>query len=636
MKESKDLVGIIPKNEYKPDLEKDVEYYHSIAEKPSFISKKIYTPNVYPTKFSDKREELDFQMEEIRRMIKGYDGLCGKGYGFLNYAKLRDPERGKVSPDFRVKQEEYFKKIETLQTTPGKGLVGFKRRRWGFTSIGAWDDWHDCATKPFYQIGANSKSENDSRKAFRHVKFIHQNVPDWMRPKATASDRRDFMEFAWYEKDPNGNRVKKGVQSWISVVAPVPQNHEGEAYSKLRIDEAGKIDCLMELWSLAEDCLRINTRRVGVPVILGTVGEISKEGKGLMEMYLNNDAYDLDRFAVYGYHGLIMDKYGNDLIEDAIRWIVYERYKMRSAAKRVREDFLQKYPLCEKDAFNQVSGGGVGDIQLINDQIVKLISEPPLQVSGVMRRKPDGGVDFVPNPAGKIIIYERPDHSRVNGYKGICDPIEDDDVKKSRDTSEIATIIGSKAYGLIPPRICAEFAYRPMKLDEYFEQAGMLCQWYNDTKLTIEMNKGGWRMRKYFEQHFPNLLDLAPVAATSAKGGVEWRIGVKKTAERTSQMEGLMEDYIDNHVKFIPSIKLLEQHKVFGDEHADDDLAVAWGWFLILVQSDKTVVKNKADAILKSPNLSWKKVGNTFQLVTPQGTHQGLSTPKPNKSALFG
>ena len=113
--------GIIPENERKPDLEKDVAFYTAKAKsEPYLYFTKKYTPNRYPTSFKDKREELEYQMEEIRRCIEGYDGLSGKGYGWLNYAKLRDPERGKIAPTFRAKQEQYFRKVEELQKKKGQ------------------------------------------------------------------------------------------------------------------------------------------------------------------------------------------------------------------------------------------------------------------------------------------------------------------------------------------------------------------------------------------------------------------------------------------------------------------------------------------------------------------------------------
>lgn len=1020
------IPGIIPANEWKEELEKDVAFYTAKAKsEPYLYFTKKHTPNKYPTKFKDKREELEYQMEEIRRCIEGYDGLCGKGYGWLNYAKLRDPERGKISPTFRAKQEQYFRKVEELQTKKGSGIVGFKRRRFGYSSMLAWDAEHDCMTKPFYQIGMNSKTENDSRLLFRHVKFIHQNLPDWLRPRATASDRRDFMHYAWFEKDPAGNKITKGLQSWINVTSPVPSAHEGQAYSKLYIDEAGKIEQLSEIWAVAEDCLRLNTRRVGLPILMGTVGEIDKDGKGLLELYKNAEAYDLERFPVMGYHGLICDEYGNDMFEDAVRWIVYERERTKSASQKVRQAFIQKYPLEEKDAFNQVSGGGVGDVIKINDQIMHLMANPPLVARGWMRKKPDGGVDFVPNPDGEVYVYERP-QAIAHGYKGMClppdekiltneglmniqdvnfsqklinedgkyvdikklirhdmvdepvftfktantfrtttftqehpilvsdnivkidysdwkntgrngrrynewnfkyipaadvkvgqwvkipniysknndfdidllwencnyrvdrqiksplknpdfwwfiglflgdgfctdnhkitivfnsseyehadrlievckrlfnrechvkeqqgnclsvsfcfeqlndfinkhfgryshgkklpewskkidtelkkqlilgyldsdgsimkskkvyytaefvsinlgllegfqdilfsigivssvsklrgesvhlirgeefitkecfhlrlshhdtlnlvnfiddkrsikvrridhnnlknvrkrpklscflsddsefiyfrikeissklytgkvynfecetntflchhitthncDPAEDDDVKKTRDTSDIAIGIAKKAFGLEPPKLVARVCYRPAKLDEAFEQAGMLCEWY-DCQMQIEMNKGGWRMKAYFENNYPKRLALAPVSATNAKGGVEWKIGVKMNADRKEQMKGLMEDNIDNHVKWIQDIKLLEQHKVFGDDHADDDLAIVWGWLLILMQSDKVAAKSRETLSSVTPTVNYVRTGNGFQLSTNKSKPSGF------------
>lgn len=632
-KATEEMPGFIPENERKPELEKEVEFHLATAIKHPHNTKR-YTSKKYPEKFADKREEYDYQVEEVRRLIEGYDGLCGKAYGWLHYAKMRDPERGKISPDFRVCQSEWFKFIEEHQASKSRGIVAVKRRRIGCSWAESWDAEHDCMTKKFFQIGMNSKSENDSRNLFKNIKFIHQNLPDWLRPTATASDRRDFMMYGWYEKDPQGNRIMKGIQSWISSVAPTDTAHEGQAYSKLIIDEAGKIDNLLSIWSLAEDCLRLNTRRVGLPIIFGTVGDIGKEGRGLMELWKNSDTYSLDKFAFYGYHGLMCDEYGNDLYRDAIRWIIYERERLKSATKKVRESFIQKYPLNERDAFNQVSSGGFGDIHLINDQIMNLMANPPEKSVGWMRRKPDGGVDFVPNPNGKIIVYDRPDFGRKDGYVACVDPVEDDLVEKTRDCSDAALAILAKPYGLDPPKIVVEYVDRPMKIDEFFEQTAMVLQWFNKTKFLPELNKGGWRMLKYFELYYPDLLGLTPKSGNSARGGVEMRHGVKMTEDRKQQLVGLGEDMIDNYSKFIPSIKFLEQCKVFGDDHADDDFCVAVLWCLAVMQSDKRIAKSIDVDRSNIPQATFKKVNGTIQIVN-QGKPV-LQKPKfqPN-SQLF-
>lgn len=611
-KEKEEQAGIIPQNEYQETLEKEVQYYLSIAQKPTFISKKRYTPNKYPEKFKDKREELDYQLEEVRRICEGYDGLCGKGYGWLNYAKLRDPERGKISPEFRAIQEDYFRKIESLQASPGRGIVGYKRRRVGYSWMEGWDAQHDSITKPFYQIGMNSKSENDSRLMFKNIKFIHQNLPDWLRPRATASDRRDFMEYAFYEKDAMGNRIKKGIQSWISSVAPTDNAHEGQAYSKLIIDEAGKIVNLMNIWQYAEDCLRINTRRVGIPICMGTVGDITKDGKGLMELYMNNEAYQLDRYVFMGYNGLIVDEFGNDLIEDAIRWVIYERFRLKSATKKVQMAFHQKYPLCDNDAFNAVTDGGIGNIILINDQITKLYQNPPEARTGWMRARPDGGVDFVPNPDGKIIVYELPDHKRINGYVAGCDPADSDDKKKKagKDISDLALAILAKPFGTESPKLVLEYVDRPEKLDGFFEQSAMALKWYNNTKVLVEDNRA--RMINYFKANYPQLLPLVPASMLTVKGGFEMKNSITMTEARKQQLIGLGEDHIDHYSQFVPSIKFLEQCKVFGDLHADDDLCMAYLLALVMLQADKKAVQ-LTDQIQKSTTYHLERVNGLLR-----------------------
>lgn len=622
-KSKEDIPEIIPQNEWKEDLEVQVRYHVArIGDQQKTY--KRYSANT-PLTFKDPREQQEYYFEEIRRCNEGYDGLCGKMYSWLNYATLRDPEKGRIKPKFQTIQHTWFNKIEELQKAPGRGIVCIKRRRIGASWMAGWDAVTDCTFKPFYQIGMNSKSEIDSRKLFQHIKFMHQNMPEWLKPNASTSDRRDFMEFAyWYDTvkqkivaSKGVNTRKEGNQSFISSVAPTDTAHEGEAYSKLIIDEAGKIINLMEIWANAEPCLMLPPRRVGIPIIFGTVGEIDKNGKGLKEMWTQNESYKLDRFAFWGYNGLMVDQYGNDLIEEAVRWIIYERERKRDSTKKVQDAFKQQFPLEERDAFNQITNGGIGNGELIAERLYDLESNPPLKRVGWMRRGGDGSVSFVPNNEGKVIIYDLPDHSRKDGYVSVCDPAEDDDVEKNRDTSDLAAAIMAKPFGLDPPKLVAEYADRPKKIDDYFEQYAMLLEWYNKLKFLPELNKGGWRMLKYFEEKYPHLLGLAPAAASSARGGVEMRRGVKMTAERKQQMIGLIEDHIDNYSKFIPSVKFLEQCKVFGDDHVDDDLAVAIGWCLICMQADKRIAKRTDENLSKNQKSQLKIVNGVLMRINP-------------------
>jgi hypothetical protein len=624
-KKPEDQPGYVSENERTPELEKEVQYYLSLAPPQPKVSK-IYTRNNPPSKFKDKREELEYQFSEIHRCVNGYDGLNGKMYFWLNYATLRDVDRGKIVPDFRTIDKTWFEFVEEQQKSKEYGIVSIKRRRIGASVRAACDVLHDCTFTPHFSVGMNSKSENDSRNLFKHVKFIYQNLPEWLRAKSTASDRRDYMDFSWYDKDVMGNRVKKGLQSSIFSVAPTDNAYEGAMLNKLIMDESGKVANLMTIWQFAEDCLRSGTQRSGIPLIFGTVGDIGKDGAGIKEMWTNNEVYKLKRFPQYAYNGLMVDEFGNCDVESSIRWVVYERERLKSATRKVRESFLQRYPLCEKDAFNVSTDGGVGNTILINDQIVKLSYSPPEARTGWMRPKPDGGVDFVPNEHGKIVVYEMPDHKRVNGYVAGADPAEHDGLKKKagKDISDLALAIVSKPYGTDSPKLVLEYVDRPEKLDSFFEQSAMALKWFNNTRVLVEDNRA--RMLNYFKANYLSLLHLVPASIAKVSGGMEMRYGAKMTEASKQQMMGLIEDYIDQYSAFIPSIKLLEQFKVFGDLHADDDLAIAFGWALVMLQADRRPVQTSEQKEVMHHSL--QRVQGGLRLVTPKNSTRKMVVPR--------
>jgi hypothetical protein len=625
VKKEEDQPGYVPLNERKDELEKEVKYFLSLVPEQPKVTKR-YSRNT-PLTFKDKREEQEWQMLEIQKCQTGFDGLCGKMYFWLNYATLRDVDRGKIAPDFRTIDKTWFEFLEEQQKSKEWGIVSIKRRRIGASVRAACDVLHDSIFTPYFQTGMNSKTETDSRNLFKHVKFIYQNLPDWLRPKTTASDRRDFLEFAWYEKDGMGNRKKMGLQSSIFTTAPVDNAYEGHMLNKLIIDEAGKIPNLLTIWQYAEDCLRSGTTRSGMVQIAGTVGEIDSTGAGIREMWVNSDVYKLKKFPQFAYNGLMVDELGNCDVESSIRWVIYERERLKSATRKVRESFLQRYPLCEKDAFNTSSDGGIGNPILINDQIVKLTYNPPQSRTGWMRPKPDGGVDFVPNPEGKIIVYETPHPNRINGYCAGADPADSDSKKKKagNDVSDLALAIVAKPFGVEPPKLVLEYVDRPEKLDGFFEQSAMALKWYNNTKVLIEDNRA--RMLNYFKTNYPHLLPLVPVSMLTARGGYEMKNSITMTEGRKQQGIGLVEDNIDHYCSAISSVKLLEQFKVFGDLHADDDLAMAYLLAMIMLQADKKVVKTSDEQVTTSSH-QYKNVNGVIRLVTTGQPQRRFTLPK--------
>jgi hypothetical protein len=260
------------------------------------------------------------------------------------------------------------------------------------------------------------------------------------------------------------------------------------------------------------------------------------------------------------------------------------------------------------------------------------MSNPPEIRTGWMRAKPDGGVDFVPNPNGKIIVYDLPDHNRINGYVAGADPADSDEKKKKvgNDVSDLALAIVAKPLGLEPPKLVLEYVDRPEKLDGFFEQSAMALKWYNNTKVLIEDNRA--RMVNYFKTNYPQLLPLVPISILTAKGGFELKRSITMTEARKQQGIGLVEDNIDHYSQFIPSIKLLEQFKVFSDLHADDDLAMAYLLALIMLQADKKAAQIQDQLINQALPYRYERSNNGgIRQLTQQ-----ITNPRRIPKSIFG
>lgn len=245
--------------------------------------------------------------------------------------------------------------------------------------------------------------------------------------------------------------------------------------------------------------------------------------------------------------------------------------------------------------------------------------------------------DFVPDEInGKVIVYEYPDHNRTNGYIFTCDPAEDDNVEKTRDTSNLSLCGLAKPYGIEPARLVLEYCDRPKKLVEFYQQVAYILIWYR-SKVHIELNKGGWRMLQWFQDHYPELLALLPASYNSLKGGVKLSHGYRMTPDRKIQIKGLGEAYVENYYTYIPSVRLIDELKVVGAAGKDDDLAMAFLAALMILQGDSQPAENINQTTVATPSVHYEKRNGRIELVTP-GTGsfgQVQSPPQKMRSALF-
>jgi len=638
-------IGIIRPGDYTEELEAkvkaEVDRILSLPTPEQDPSKggvatkrtKKYIHTSIPDFGNDRKARMEWEFEEIHKCIHGDGDIPGKYYYYLNHTKIKHKERGKIRPDFRTMDLEWFKFLEKTQNTKGKGIVCVKRRQVGMSWKSAADVIHDAQFKKSFDIGMNSKGILDSHALLGKVRYVYRNQSDFLRV-STSTDRRDTMLFAVYDKDEYGNKGKlvRGTESSILVVPPTIAGHAGNQYLKLVCDEFGETEEGEGLFSNAEDCLIQDGVRVGIPILFGTMGLTDKAGRSLMEFWNNAEMYDMIRFPFWGYHELIMDEFGNDNVLESVRWILYKRKKKENGSTTVYNKFIQKYPLHEDDAFLSTSTSGVGNPIIINQQIRNLDESCDAR-PGRMKMVGDKP-EFEPNPTGHSTMFEPPQPLK-NGYTATLDPAEDDDVTKSKDSSDVGFSIMARELGLLPKRIVFEYCDRPAKLEDAYKQIAYALILYN-AKLHIELNKGGWRAYDWFSLYYPELLALPPKSANNLRNGVELKHGVKMNKDRKLQMEGLLNQYLDNYSlpdeskgwKGIQSKRFLKQCKDFGAKGKDDDLCVSVGWNLIIQQADRKTASTGTEQKLPTPPRLERTFNGGLRYSNPQKPTRRLNIPR--------
>jgi hypothetical protein len=592
----------VPKSTYNPELEEKVAHWMAIS--PNLPINTIKHEKVKIPVFSSLQEKIAFVKEEKRRCIEGHNGICGKMYFYFNYCKMENLNRGKISPDYREADNQWFKYLETCQKSKDWGIICVKRRRVGMSWKAAADAVHDAIFHKNRHLGLNSKTEVDSHLLLVKVKFIFENLPEFFQIPTASGYSKNFIKFGWYETNPE-TKVKKpkGNQSDIWVVAPTDNAYEGRMLNKWVCDEAGKISNLRTMWTYTEDCLMQETRRVGMPIIFGTSGDVGKEGKDLKEMWKDAEIYKLKRFFFAGWNGLAVDEFGNDLKEECIRWIIYRRHELAQAGdESLLNVFIQKYPLSIHDAFNYTNAAGIGHRERIQTQINSLETNPPEKKKGFFRRNAASEVEFVPDPKGKAIMYEETQPHLKNIYVAGIDPADHDDVFD--EASDLSMYIIKRRQGTEPPRIVFEYTDRPDKAEDFYDQAIMALTYYNKCRALIENNR--YRMISEMDtKNFKHLLAYTPTGITRMFGTRSTTAGIRMTPAVKEYLRQLLQEYVKYYCEFIPSEELLQEFMVFGAKNTDK--AMAFGIALIYLKDDKrTVFNNEQDERL--PTFGYRMV----------------------------
>lgn len=608
--QEKTEIRVIPELRYDPVLEEKVKYYLSIIPKYELNKRKFTRTPTITTK--DPQERLLWEKEEIRRIREGHFGLSPKAYFFFNYVMMSDLESGLIRPQFRTSQNNWFNELTACDTRKdGWGLICVKRRRGGFSWMEAADVLHDAITKPHRQFGMTSKTETDAIELFKKVSFIYDNLPQFLRPTMASKTAKSIL-FGIKDKDERGNQIITGHRSEIALRAPTDTSWEGYALKKLIIDEGGKVGNLRQIFSYAEATMLQGTKRLGIPVIFGTSGDVGKEGKELMEMWHNSDTYKLNKFFYGGWMGLdeLVDEYGNDNVEEAIRWIVYTRKEREALSNKEYIDFVQQFPLTVQEAFTANTDTGLGNKIKLEKQRNSLMENPPQKKKGYFMLDKNGKPQFIPSPRGHCIIFEEPEPQYKDLYIAGCDPTDHETTAK--DVSSLSMFIFKKQKGTAHPKIVFEYTDRPNAPRDYYEQALCALIYYGNTKVMIERNKMG--MITYFDERGAKyLIATSPQGLNRLVSGNTYSLGFYTTKGVKQYMEELIADYIEEHCDLIPSIELIEECQNYGLKNTDR--VSATGAALLYLKDDKTIGRTKSLIDKSIPNFGYKFINGILTYV---------------------
>lgn len=619
-----DEFRVIDPKDYIPELEEEVKRYMlTSGTRPK--NEVLYEHVTIPAIGKDM-SKFDFNIwgrEEIKRCREGWNGMCGKMYFYFNYCWIEDADK-KIRPRFRVVDNEWFKLVEACQKSNEWGIICVKRRRVGASWKEAADVLHDCLFKTHFKVGMNSKTQDDSELLFKKVKFLYENLPSFLRIPTTKSNTQNYLDFSFYVKDAQGNKITRGNQSNIVAKAPTDNTYEGRALNKWICDEAGKIKNLATIWGYTVDCLMKETRRVGMPVIFGTAGDILAEGKDLEYMWRYSEKYKLKRFFFAGWDGLNSDQYGNDNKEEGIRWVVYERKRLEGLRVEELYVFIQKYPLTVAEAFTVTDAAGVGNITKIKAQMQSLRDNPPKKTNGRFRMGASGNPEWIPDPKGRCVVYQHPKPGVEGLYIAGCDPTDHNDVFD--EPSSLSMFIMKRQEGTDRPQIVFEYTDRPSDVTEYYEQALLASLYYNKCKILIERNR--YMMINFFENSsYKYLLSRTPVGVIRVQGGKTMTYGVMMTPANKEYLKNLIAKYVEDDYEFIPSYGLLEEFCYFGVRNTDK--AMAFGVTLMNLEDSNQPIYTSNQAAIRAPHFGFKKDANgNIQRVTYQFNAAGARTAR--------
>lgn len=605
------------------------------------------------------------------------DGLYipGPFYFYLNYVQImskNEQTRRKTFnfPRFLDVDYDYFTIVEQARKE-GKGVILTKPRRTGFSyKVAALTTWEYIFFKQSKSIiGAfDSKySANTMGMVLTNLNFLDQNT-EWIRPR--NPDRKDYV-MARHEVDLGGVKVWKGYMSSIEALTfkDNPFAAIGRTSSLFIWEEVGRFPNLIESYNITEPCWRDGEDMIGLPLLIGTGGDMEGGTRDFHEMFYNPNKYNLLAFdniwddnkvgtqcgwfvpATRGRLGGIklhdksgelntvelVDKDGNSNQEAAKEAILRMRdVKASGLDSSALRDAITQFPLTPAESFLRSSASifptleiqeHLSNIETSKElQAKALVGELYFDVDNKLKFNLDHSLKAIndfpikagDSKEGAVVIWEMPEadgeNNKYGQYLAGCDPYDQD---HAQYTDSLGSFFIYKTFSGVANtsnQIVAEYTARPEKADDFYETCRRLCIFYNAKCLYENQLKG---LKNYFMHknslHFlyeqPNNMIKDIVKKTTVDRGY----GIHMTKEIAAQCEIYLKQWLLTERTEINGKKILNLHTILSIPLLKELIAYdrerncdrIYAFWLCLLQEKENF------QIYDSKNLTMKKIVDT-------------------------
>lgn len=505
---------------------------------------KFINTGKYTDKVAKSKEWIDYwDFEKIKSwygvIIDDYF-LTGHYYFYLNFCPIYQVQKKKLEhPEVWDSHYDYTIRLEISKHTGLHSLV-LKKRRWGFSLITVADMYRMFIFKNKSILKFIHKDEDPSNKNYRifidYKSFIDKETA-WYRP-VQGDSKGLFQRIESTDLDTKKKRFK-GTQSLLEIVctAKNPASGVGGYLDIGFYDEAGTNNMLITSMQYNEKSMKFGGKTTGFFTIGGSVGELkqSEDLKNLMYNPKNYGCYSVFNEDLNQQTGLFYPEYcnylgsvkneegeqideikfydedGNSFVEEAIEYILKERFLEKGKSPEAYRLSISQAPLTIEECFSErlenkfpthiiqprydklyqfkdkigtycniEKNGNIYKPKFVNS--TKKVLDLPI--------KKDSDIE------GCCVIYEYPIQNAPVGlyYAGI-DPVTKKEANRSTTTSLMSCYI-IKAENMIngeysKKEIVAEYVGRYNNYEKTYREVTNLCYFYN-ARMLVENNVGDY------------------------------------------------------------------------------------------------------------------------------------------------